>query len=236
MNQILGQLQQRWPLPMFVGTCGITDVGSGDCSSGKQGSKPLSRVALVWQINTSQPAQALEHAMLWCIRECLACPRCLFVSVSAQQGDCSWFTHCQLNALLTQFESFITVAVRANSSFPPLSGPVPALSKHSTKEKTGLAKKKTGLAACVAASFGVTSLLRWRRLLYALDGLADTTLVTTDNDIPARLLASRRFSGHLAEAWAAAARKRHRVPPWAARIRGESNRLTVARSGYGLGV
>ena len=47
-----------------------------------------------------------------CLRRCLSCDRCYFVSLSPADGDCSWYRSCELSALHTDSAHHRTARVR----------------------------------------------------------------------------------------------------------------------------
>ena len=67
------------------GACGTTEKGPGDCATDDQG---------VW------PMAPPRHSLATCIAMCRCCERCRYISYSAQSGDCSWFTACQMGGLV----------------------------------------------------------------------------------------------------------------------------------------
>ncbi|KAL1526344.1 hypothetical protein AB1Y20_015058 [Prymnesium parvum] len=67
-----------------TGYCSPTVFGwAGDCTAGELGT---------WAIPP-------KRAVSWCVQQCLACPRCRFVSVSLHLRDCSWFNECATGSL-----------------------------------------------------------------------------------------------------------------------------------------
>lgn len=87
-----------------IGYCEPTDFNSGDCSTSAKGSFawPLvSRYSVTSLL--SQEAKELE-GMRDCVRECLSCAQCFFVSFSRNERDCSWYKACDLNRLQNAFD------------------------------------------------------------------------------------------------------------------------------------
>ena len=77
------------------GYCAATDAGKlGDCAAGSKG-------CFAWPLEAqryTQPAGKLRGLQA-CIRECLTCARCNFVSFSRVERDCSWYFECDLRKL-----------------------------------------------------------------------------------------------------------------------------------------
>ena len=79
-----------------------------------------------------------ERASAWCLRQCETCANCRFVSVSVNDGDCSWFSTCPgLHAdrhwlkgnASTDFVTHrlkVRASERGTSSPPVLPGSLPA--------------------------------------------------------------------------------------------------------------
>ena len=71
------------------GTCGATDFGErGDCAHGRTESG-------AWHANASG-----LHTLAQCAARCRHCAACHYVSFSYPHDDCSWYTRCNLSALL----------------------------------------------------------------------------------------------------------------------------------------
>ena len=76
------------------GYCAFTDSDEGDCDHGTKGSFAL--------------GPRLPPTAAWCTAACRSCPQCRFVSMSAENRDCSWFHSCDLSRLETNPASFRT--------------------------------------------------------------------------------------------------------------------------------
>ena len=93
----------------LVGACEQTEVG-GDCLSGTLGA---------WEVPKGEGIDA-------CVKRCERCARCRFVSFSAINADCSWFSTCETRALRTfdahpemHGRSYRTVRVKFAALPPP---------------------------------------------------------------------------------------------------------------------
>ena len=71
------------------GYCALTQSNSGACATDDKGS---------WTIrgNSDWVSNALFRAE--CLQRCEACERCVYVSFSSQESDCSWFASCAADA------------------------------------------------------------------------------------------------------------------------------------------
>ena len=67
------------------GFCAKTVAGPSDCAEGDSGT---------WTLQGASSSFAAR-----CIQKCFECPRCKFVSFSADYNDCSWFRSCNLGSL-----------------------------------------------------------------------------------------------------------------------------------------
>ena len=93
------QWVRRWLADASPGYCGKT-LKRGDCLAGNQGMFDLlPHEALSWRKAASA-----------CMRRCLGCERCRFVSLSLKWQDCSWFHSCSLRRLHTDVPAFKTGA------------------------------------------------------------------------------------------------------------------------------
>ena len=93
------QWVRRWLADASPGYCGKTAT-AGDCTAGNQGMLDLlPHEALSWADATSA-----------CMRRCLGCERCRFVSLSLKWQDCSWFQSCSMRELHTDVPAFKTGA------------------------------------------------------------------------------------------------------------------------------
>jgi hypothetical protein len=54
----------------------------------------------------SEERSSWERAASACLSRCSTCPRCRYVSISRDFGDCSWFHTCDMSQLLTDVASF----------------------------------------------------------------------------------------------------------------------------------
>ena len=80
----------------------------GDSEAGARGSWPLRG-----GYNSSAAADA-------CLKHCLSCGRCRYISWSAEERLCTWVHDCDLDNLFTQPYTFATLGVRALHAFSPL--------------------------------------------------------------------------------------------------------------------
>ena len=88
-----------------LGYCGVTIDWEGDCSLGLSGS---------WRAN-----QHNITGVQSCARHCQRrCPRCNFISFSADNNDCSWFNNCPL-PLQTKFAGFKWRSLQARARSDP---------------------------------------------------------------------------------------------------------------------
>lgn len=79
-----------------AGYCAPTDTGdAGDCEHGQRGSWRLNPWMRGWTSGIYDEYSCVRH----CVR---SCTRCRFVSVSMVDGDCSWYSGCEMGALQTQ--------------------------------------------------------------------------------------------------------------------------------------
>jgi len=93
-----GALLATVPRHWSTGHCGVTESRSCNDRSASQGSFPL--------VNYSRAA---------CIAKCRACPRCRYISFSAENKDCSFYRWCDLEHLYTGLyggSTFVSAAVR----------------------------------------------------------------------------------------------------------------------------
>merc|ERR1719272_1471572 len=84
---------RRWWASVRKGSCGDTaNNDPGDCERGSEGSWGLSDAGRV----------SWEAAVDECAALCGACARCVHVSVSPAEGDCSWYSYgrCQPATML----------------------------------------------------------------------------------------------------------------------------------------
>ena len=81
-----------------TGYCDFTDEEEGDCDRGGKGS---------FSLGSRLPANDS-----YCTAACLSCPRCRFVSISVEHGDCSWFHSCRVDDLRTNPAGFRSWRVR----------------------------------------------------------------------------------------------------------------------------
>ena len=71
------------------GYCGVTHQGlPGNCTAADQSGS--------WTMRSERNHWRLRSA---CLRRCMQCQRCAYVSLSLQEGDCSWYAACNLSAL-----------------------------------------------------------------------------------------------------------------------------------------
>ena len=80
----------------------------GDCEAGARGSWPLRA-----GYNSSAAADA-------CLKHCLGCGRCRYISWSAEERLCTWVHDCDLDNLFTRPDTFATFGVRALHALSPL--------------------------------------------------------------------------------------------------------------------
>ena len=88
------RLVDAWLASSQDGYCATTEEGEGDCVAGTQGSFKLPHLDGI-QIWSWRPAAA------YCLDRCARCPRCVYVTLSLEDFDCSWYTQCNLRALHT---------------------------------------------------------------------------------------------------------------------------------------
>ena len=74
---------RQWLAEAGPGYCETT-TKAGNCEHGNKGIFDL----------LPHEAMSWEEAAHACMRRCLRCPRCRFVSLSLQWQDCSWFHSC----------------------------------------------------------------------------------------------------------------------------------------------
>ena len=72
-----------------IGHCGMASAGA-DCARDDEGS---------WALSASDTVSAHAAAGA-CMRRCLGCSRCRYVSYSLTWADCSWFRHCDMSHLM----------------------------------------------------------------------------------------------------------------------------------------
>jgi hypothetical protein len=77
------------------GYCGTTDFG-GRCESDPNGA---------WRLSDASSAN-WSVAEDTCARLCQSCRRCMYISVSLEHHDCSWFADCDLHALESSVTGF----------------------------------------------------------------------------------------------------------------------------------
>ena len=97
---------------LHVGVCAVTGYDTGDCGVDDRGSFhwPLSTLAKTPHTLSSKWQDLL--GLQACVRKCLACSRCRYVSFSRFERDCSWYSTCNLNALSNGENMHRTVMVR----------------------------------------------------------------------------------------------------------------------------
>jgi len=86
-----------WVGSASPGYCQKT-VKPGNCGTSSKGMFPL----------LPDEAMSWADAVHACMRRCLACQRCKYISVSMQWQDCSWFAHCEKTRLHTDVPAFLT--------------------------------------------------------------------------------------------------------------------------------
>ena len=93
------------------GFCDTASQGH-DCLKGTKGSWPSCAISNLSQ--SSNPIARPHEVSLQtsCLRACLECPRCKYISFSEQWGDCSWFHVCDLSQLRSDVPGFHTMQVR----------------------------------------------------------------------------------------------------------------------------
>lgn len=72
-----------------------------------------------WSASESELRSGEASLAAACVRRCLQCTRCRYVSFSAKWRDCSWFRHCDTGNLLERTDGFQTIDVRAEPPRPP---------------------------------------------------------------------------------------------------------------------
>ena len=80
----------------------------GDCEAGARGSWPLRA-----GYNFSAAADA-------CLKHCLGCGRCRYISWSAEERLCTWVHDCDLDNLFSRPDTFATLGVRTLHALSPL--------------------------------------------------------------------------------------------------------------------
>ena len=92
------------------GFCDTASQGH-DCLKGTKGSWPSCAISNLSQ--SSNPIARPHEVSLQtsCLRACLECPRCKYISFSEQWGDCSWFHVCDLSQLRSDVPGFHTIAI-----------------------------------------------------------------------------------------------------------------------------
>ena len=92
------------PRTYAPGHCGVTYGESNNCLTDKQGS---------WALSGAEAASA-QAARRACISKCTACVGCNYVSFSAVEADCSWYSACNISRLVTRrpAQTFWSVAVK----------------------------------------------------------------------------------------------------------------------------
>ena len=80
------------------GYCAVTE-GATDCSRDDLGS---------WRLAASETS-SLDALGRACMRRCLTCERCHFISFSLEHEDCSWFAACETEALKSHPAHFFTL-------------------------------------------------------------------------------------------------------------------------------
>ena len=90
---------RRWLDASYNGVCEGTDVGRSDCEAGRKGS---------WPLPAGSSRASWTAAFSFCERQCAACARCRYISVSPSKGDCSWFHRCDLSKLKFKASGFRT--------------------------------------------------------------------------------------------------------------------------------
>ena len=92
------------------GHCGATNFkDEGDCEIGVQGNFNLNVWRNASEINCpglSKTACSWTVAVHACLQRCIACSRCLHVSVSILDQDCSWFSSCSHSTLVKTPNTF----------------------------------------------------------------------------------------------------------------------------------
>jgi hypothetical protein len=90
------------------GICGSTlDREVNDCTSDTKGS---------WGLRQHE-THSWKMATNLCVRRCLSCERCRYITVSLKHRDCSWYAECDMRRLVGSAE-FISVKVRSDSLAP----------------------------------------------------------------------------------------------------------------------
>ena len=84
------------------GYCNKTEQGAKECSS----SSPMASGS--WKLQ----AASTKHAAVACLARCARCAACNFISFSAEHGDCSFFSRCDLSRLRQDVFAFHSAAVR----------------------------------------------------------------------------------------------------------------------------
>ncbi|EOD33976.1 hypothetical protein EMIHUDRAFT_455666 [Emiliania huxleyi CCMP1516] len=97
---------ERWWRDASPGYCDAVSSGvAGDCARGVRG---------WWQLPEGTESSGDEDAANACLKLCLACPRCRYLSWSLEQRTCSWAHACDLDHLYSDHaNSFLSVSVRA---------------------------------------------------------------------------------------------------------------------------
>ena len=107
------------------GYCAPTDYGSGDCSASAKG-------CFAWPLPTkTRPAGRDAATRDWlgvqaCVRMCLECSRCRYISFARSERDCSWYADCNMEQLQGRVDRTTgptvhrTVHVRAERAGPAL--------------------------------------------------------------------------------------------------------------------
>ena len=80
----------------------------GDCEAGARGS---------WQLRGGYNSSAAADA---CLKHCLGCGRCRYISWSSEERLCTWVHDCDLDNLFIRPHTFATIGVRAFHALSPL--------------------------------------------------------------------------------------------------------------------
>ena len=80
----------------------------GDCEAGARGS---------WQLEGGYNFSTAAYA---CLRHCLGCGRCRYISWSAEERLCTWVHDCDLDNLFNRPDTYASFGVRALHAVSPL--------------------------------------------------------------------------------------------------------------------
>lgn len=110
-RRIRPQSEQPLPSEAKPGFCSITDndSGVGDCQNGEKGTVMLRTKP--WNIET------IDDCVDFCFHYC---GRCKYISYSAKERDCSWYSECNIQQLTPHSgAAFVSREVRPNAEEPP---------------------------------------------------------------------------------------------------------------------